>query len=161
MARKEINPLNVLSYDPDSGLFTWKVSRGTVKAGSVCTTKHHDGYLVTMIGKKNYGLHRLAFLFMGVDLPSCVDHINGIRSDNRWINLRPVTPAENARNRRLYSNSSSGILGVTWIKSHRWQVYGHLDGRAIYLGGFSSLLDAASARKSFELRNAYHVNHGR
>lgn len=160
MPKRDIDPRSVLSYDPGSGLFRWLVSCGPAKAGSICCTRHHEGYFVTRIGGKNYSLHRLAFLFMGCELTSCVDHINGDRTDNRWVNLRQVTPAENAKNRRLHANNSSGISGVTWTKQGRWQAYGHIDGRPTYLGGFSSLFEAAAARKSFEFRNEYHANHG-
>ncbi|USU01727.1 HNH endonuclease [Pseudomonas siliginis] len=152
----------LLSYDPDTGQFTWKVRRSRTEAGSIAATKATNGYLLVMINKKYLSLHRIAFLYMGYESPpDCVDHINGDITDNRWANLRPATATENARNQKLHSTNSSGLPGVAWDRRGRWRAYGGQHSRYIYLGRFDSLLDAAAARKSFERRNGYHANHGR
>jgi hypothetical protein len=151
----------LLSYDPASGLFAWKVDQGSAKAGSVAATKATNGYLVVMVDKKYQSLHRLAFAFMGREVPDCVDHINGNRTDNRWKNLRAATAIENARNQRLHRTNSTGLPGVTWDQRSRWRAYGYLSGRYLALGRYQSLLDAAAARKSFESQNGYHYNHGK
>ncbi|ODB34396.1 hypothetical protein A9L43_26320 [Pseudomonas mosselii] len=152
----------LLSYDPESGDFTWKVNRGTAKAGSVIRRKNRHGYLVTAIDGKNFMLHRLAFICMGhPEPPDCVDHINGERSDNRWSNLRLATYTQNNRNQRLHSTNTSGIPGVMWDQRKRWRAFAYLDGRYLALGRYHTLLDAAAARKSFESRHDYHANHGK
>lgn len=151
---------DLLSYDPGSGLFTWRVDQGSAKAGSVAATKATNGYLVVMVDKKYQSLHRLAFAFMGREVPGCVDHINGDRTDNRWRNLRAATAIENARNQRLHRTNSTGLPGVMWDQRSRWRAYGYLGGRYLSLGRYHCLLDAAAARKSFECSNNYHANHG-
>ena len=151
----------LLSYEPDSGLFIWRIDQGSAKAGSVAATKATNGYLVVMVDKKYQSLHRLAFAFMGREVPDCVDHINGDRTDNRWKNLRAATAIENARNQRLHRTNSTGLPGVMWDQRSRWRAYGYLDGRYLALGRYKSLLDAAAARKSFECLNGYHSNHGK
>lgn len=152
----------LLTYDPASGDFTWKVNRGTAKAGSVIRRKNRHGYLVTVIDGKSLMLHRLAFICMGQpEPPDCVDHINGERSDNRWSNLRLATYTQNNRNQRLHSTNSSGIPGVMWDQRKRWRAFAYLDGWYLALGRYHTLLDAAAARKSFESRHDYHANHGK
>lgn len=147
----------LLHYNPDSGLFTWIKSqrrRGLV-AGHVPT----HGYRRIIIDRKLYYAHRLAFLYMsGSFPPEEVDHTNGKRDDNRWRNLVAVTPTENRRNLGMRYDNSSGITGVSIVQgSGKWQA--HIGGK--YIGKFETLLDAASARKSAEISNRYHKNHGR
>lgn len=151
----------LLSYDPGSGLFTWRVDQGSARAGSVAATKATNGYLVVMVDKKYRSLHRMAFAFMGQEVPDCVDHINGDRTDNRWLNLRAATAIDNARNQRLHRTNSTGLPGVMWDQRSRWRAYGYHGGRYLALGRYQSLLDAAAARKSFESQNGYHSNHGK
>jgi hypothetical protein len=91
----------ILHYDPETGVFTWKISRGRVRAGEIAGYIHKtDGY--RRIGAEEWGLKkasRLAFLYMTGNWPeNQIDHINGVRSDDRWSNLRNATHGENLRN---------------------------------------------------------------
>ncbi len=81
-----------LSYDPDSGVFRRKISNTrAVKAGDIAGSQNGKGYLTMMVCGRVYKAHRLAFLYMtGSFPPEEVDHINGIRDDNRWACLRAV-----------------------------------------------------------------------
>lgn len=90
----------LLNYDPDTGLFRWNEKTGARKnpAGS----NIGDGYMGMSIGGVSYRLGRLAFLYMTGRWPMPeVDHINRIRHDNRFCNLRECTRAENLKNRVL------------------------------------------------------------
>ena len=85
-----------LEYCPDTGNFTWLVSKNNrVKAGAIASNINYYGYVRIGINGKQYGAHRLAFLWMTGEFPDECDHINHQRSDNRWENLRSVTSAEN------------------------------------------------------------------
>jgi hypothetical protein len=88
-------------------------------AGSI----HKTGYRhVTWMGKV-HKTHRLIFLLVHGYLPKEIDHINGVRSDNRIENLRPVTRSENQCNRPVLANNTSGYPGVSWHKkSKAWVV---------------------------------------
>ncbi|MBF5091303.1 HNH endonuclease [Novosphingobium sp. NBM11] len=94
--------------------------------------------------------------------PACqIDHINGIRTDNRPENLRIVSASENCRNQRLRQNNMSGALGVNWDKRHgRWAAKIQHDGKRHFLGRFKSKDDAIAARKAAEQQYQYHPNHG-
>lgn len=75
-----------------------------------------------------------------------VDHINGNPLDNRRVNLRFATPSENARNRGRASNNTSGFKGVNWNKKHgKWLASIMVDGKRLFLGGFTVAEDAARA----------------
>tara|TARA_R110001632_G_scaffold232511_1_gene373484 strand:- start:48 stop:536 length:489 start_codon:yes stop_codon:yes gene_type:complete len=148
----------LFSYNEETGALVWKVSRGGHKAGSEAGGLRSNGYRRLTIDGEKYYVHRiLYYLYNGIE-PEEIDHINGLRSDNRIGNLRSVSLKENNRNQKKYSNNKSGAMGVHHHKSsNKWQT---TLGK-IYLGLFSSLSDALSARKQAEKAAGYHTNHGR
>jgi hypothetical protein len=156
----------LLDYEPETGLFRWKKSRRRrTKVGAIAGGLHVDGYM--QIKLKEYGccpfLHRLAFLIMTGDWPKGeVDHIDGVRTNNVWNNLRDTCRTENMCNRKLGSNNRSGIFGVSYLEgSNYWRCRITINKKEIQLGKFDNLLDAASARKSAEMSIGFHANHGR
>lgn len=106
--------------------------------------------------------HRLVWLMHHDEWPAEIDHINGIRDDNRIENLRLVTRADNMRNSRRRKDNTSGVMGVSWHSATgKWRAYiGGQDG-PLHLGMFADWFDAVCARKSAERRQGYHANHGR
>ena len=75
-----------------------------------------------------------------------IDHINNNGLDNRKINLRICTNAENMKNRPLYKNNSSGFKGVNWsIKSKKWYAYIRNNKIMYNLGCYINVKDAAKA----------------
>lgn len=110
----------LLHYDPETGVFTIRVSRGSRAAGEVVGTRNGEGgHLHFRINKRKHYLHRLAFLYMTGALPvHVVDHINGDATDNRWANLRDVPQRVNTQNmRRAGRRTSTGVLGVSVDRS--------------------------------------------
>jgi hypothetical protein len=107
----------LLQYDPESGHFTWKVNSGGPKrAGTLAGVNNRIGYRVIRINQKLMYAHRLAWVWMtGEEAPVEIDHINGDKSDNRWVNLRASNRKENSLNtfRAWGHNKSTGILGVS------------------------------------------------
>jgi len=154
----------LLHYDPDTGIFTWKDRcGGRIKIGSVAGGPHIDGYQHIRVRGKRLLSHRLAFLYMSGAFPTLdVDHINHKRNDNRWVNLRVVNRRDNRRNSRVAAHNTSGTIGVSYHKrDKRWQAYitGHTGRR--HLGYFATLEEATTARAKANLRYNYHPNHGK
>lgn len=129
-----------LDYDPDTGIFMWLVQRGRVKIGAVAGYGDGDGYLQIKIDGKHCRAHRLAWLYMTGEWPKAgVDHVNGIRDDNRFCNLREATCAENLQNAGLLHRNTSGFIGVDLDqRRNKWRAKISADGRRKYLGYFTS-----------------------
>ena len=73
------------------------------------------------------------------------DHINRETLDNRRVNLRNCTVAQNTMNRSLNSNNTSGYMGVTKFR-RKWQARIRKGGKAVYARYFDTALEAAIAR---------------
>lgn len=138
---------HLLHYDQESGLFTRKVSRcknkvGT-KAGTICVI----GYVQIRVDGNFYYGHRLAFLYMTGNWPENeVDHINMIRHDNRWMNLRHATRSENNFNTNARSRNKLGIKGVCF--SDRYQKFIaqiSVNGHKYHIGKYETLEEATMA----------------
>lgn len=154
----------VLDYNPENGVFTWKrTRRGVSHSGMVAGGKTRNGYRLINVERFRFTAHRLAFLYMTGSFPrECVDHINGDRDDNSWENLREVTYTENNRNKRHLKPCESGIVGVSYLpKEKRWIARINHSGRQHALGRYKTLFEAACARKSAELAYNYSRNHGK
>jgi len=82
------------------------------------------------------------------------DHISGNGLDNRRENLRICTNAENSRNRKSQRGSSSQYKGASWRKdSEKWQSNIQVDGKTLYLGCFTSEVQAAKAYDAAALKH--------
>lgn len=152
----------LLAYDPRTGIFEWNVSRGTVNKGDVAGYLS-EGYVSIKVFEKPYKAHNLAFLYMTGKFPkNQCDHINRVKNDNRWTNLRDVIISDNQKNMPLRKDSKTGIPGVRWCKRDKKYVVniGH-NGRQVYLGGFNNIFDAAACRIKANKEYGYHENHGR
>lgn len=143
----------LLDYDPETGIFTWRISRGSAKAGAVSGTINADGYIVLGVDGVLRRASRLAWLYMTGGWPQNeVDHIDQDRANNRWDNLREATHAQNGRNRSRRSDNTSGRIGVCWDKDvGKWRARIRLNGVDRHLGLFTSLDAATAARRDAEL----------
>lgn len=152
-----------LSYNSDSGLFTWlKSTHNQVKIGDVAGTVR-KGYICIRIKGKDYAAHRLAWVYVYGELPyNDIDHINHNTSDNRIVNLRIVNKKENQHNASIRKDNTSGFTGVTWHKvANKWMAQICIDGTRKNLGYFTNLNDAISARQDANIKYGYHANHGK
>ena len=153
-----------LAYDPDTGVMTWIKRRAQrCPPGSVAGGANGSGYIQLQFNDSTYQVHRVAWLIMTGAWPEQeIDHINGIKNDNRWVNLRSVTKEGNARNRKRPNTNTSGVIGVSWHKPlNKW--LGHIRAGGVYrhLGYFDDFNDACAARKAAEIQYGFHKNHGR
>jgi len=122
----------------EDGVLIWKV-RPTigVQVGDVAGTTMNIGYICVGIKTKRFLAHRIIFLMFRGYLPKVIDHVNGIRDDNRIENLRECTQAQNCRNRKMSKNNKSGAKGVHWCKAaQKWQGTITLNYKSYYLGLF-------------------------
>lgn len=140
---------SLLSYDPDTGNFTWKVTKSSsATKGSLAGCTDNEGYRVIHIDRKQYKAHRLAYLFHHGYVPDLVDHINQDKGDNRISNLRAATRSQNAWNRGTGKNSSTGVRNVVYIPSrNKYRVKIKQHGKCHQLGEFTSLEEAAQIAK--------------
>jgi hypothetical protein len=144
--------LEVLDYDPTTGIFVWKArpdnKRWTAKnAGKVAGSPHNGGYIHIGIDGKKYLAHALAWLFVYGEPPNrFIDHKNLDKKDNRIDNLRLADFGENSANAGIRSDNKSGYRGVSfWGKRQCWAVYINKAGRHHYVGSFKVKEDAALA----------------
>lgn len=139
VSHQRINEL--LEYDSLIGLFRWKITRRRVNTGEVAGKLQSDGYIQIGIDGRYYLAHRLAWFYVHKIWPKdLIDHINGIRSDNRLDNLRCVTRFENAKNQRSCKiNNKTGYLGVCFNRAKsKYQAQIWVDGKKLYLGLFDN-----------------------
>jgi len=74
-----------------------------------------------------------------------VDHISGNPLDNRSINLRSCSHAENLSNGKNRINNTSGFKGVGKCKDGLWRAYIKKDGKFIHLGKFADIEEARNS----------------
>lgn len=171
---------NRLDYDSETGIFLWKAmpesffetknawsSWNSRFSGKEAGKKRPDGYVSVRMkyeGKSHSNLlHRIAYkMCYWKDPDGFVDHINGVRSDNRICNIRVVTRSENQRNQQRRSNNTSGVMGVNWSKhANAWLVRITYDGKQKNLGYYKEFEEAVRVRLQAEKEHSYHQNHGR
>lgn len=142
----------VLHYDPESGVWRWARDVGyKVKAGQIAGRgAHKSGYRQISVGGRLYLSHRLAWMYMtGVWPEHTVDHVDGVPGNDRWSNLRAATAAQNRRNSRVRSDSTTGVRGVA-LDRGRYRSRIFFQGKNIMLGSFGTLDEAREARCSAE-----------
>lgn len=133
----------LIDYDPETGLFTHRMSRGPVKAGDVAGCGNGLGYRRIRVDGPQYRSARLAYLWMtGEWPPEEIDHINRNPADDRWDNLRAVSPSQNLLNRKL-PRSTNMPTGVQ-RQGNRFEAKISVHRKLCYLGMFSTP-EAASA----------------
>lgn len=132
----------MLFYDKNTGNFIWNQSKNNkAKIGTIAGSLDAYGYLVVTIDNGRYKLHRLAWLYLHGEMPKHqIDHINGIKTDNRIENLRDVTGFSNQQNRQFKQrNNKSGYTGVCFNKEmNKWQSQIKVNGKCKYLGLFDT-----------------------
>lgn len=149
---------NIFYYDPETGDMFWRERKQGRKFGKI-GTPDKDGYLVVHMNfrKERYPVHRLAWAFINGEWPKDqIDHINGVKSDNRLVNLREANTMQNMRNVPKQSHNSSGLKGVSWHKLRgKWRADIKNNGKRIWLG-----LHDCPAAASFSYQIAADKMHG-
>ena len=131
----------LLDYDPETGVFRWRVrTNGRICVGDIAGSVHIKGHRYIGVDRGLYFAHRLAWLYMTGQWPlDQIDHKNTLPDDNRWENLRLATRSQNIANaRKLKRGGTSRFKGVYWIKADRkWSAQIRVRGKLIILGRFN------------------------
>lgn len=166
MAIRPLPPLEFLrecfDYDPDTGALIWRhrpirhfASPGIAKgwnskmAGKpALNTLDPDGHRKGEVDHngRRYRVfaHRVIFALMTGEEPDFVDHRNCDGGDNRWLNLRAATAAQNAQNNM--GQSTSVLPKCVSFDAGKFRPYSYRpDGRKIHLGAFKTPAEAHAA----------------
>lgn len=135
---------HLLQYFPESGNFRWRVGRSGTRRNGVAGHVNKEGYRDVCVDGRLYKAHRLAFLYMTGGWPTReIDHENGDRADNRWMNLREATSWQNKANQ---SPRMGRLKGATLDKrTGRWRASIQHKGKKIHLGYFDTEVGAHCA----------------
>lgn len=168
--------MDLFSYDPETGRLTNRERDGKYfanpKLAASWNKKHAGkcpefinayGYPSVRLDGKHYRVHRIAWIITYGRSPQIIDHINGIRTDNRLCNLRSVSSLENGRNVGLSSRNRTGVPGV-WFDASRghgkWRARIVVNDTHISLGSHANIEDAIAAKRAAERKYGFHENHG-
>lgn len=140
-----------LRYDPDTGHLWWLIQKNNRVMKEPAGYSDKDQYPrvdIKINGVRSQPTkHRLAwFLYYGVWPKDQVDHINNVKDDNRIVNLREATNAENSKNKKAQVGGSSKYKGVCWYKSSsKWSAQIRVNYKKIHLGHYDNEEEAALA----------------
>lgn len=165
---------SVVFYDQDSGQMTWKkrpvwhfktnsawLTWNKRYAGKPAVTIDGKGYRVISINTKRYLVHRLVWLYVYGVWPKIIDHINGIKTDNRLCNLRNVSHGENHKNMKKAKNNTSGVTGVYFNKNRNlWCAQMKHNGVTYHIGSSKVFEEAVKMRKNEEAKLNFSKRHG-
>jgi hypothetical protein len=142
----------VLDYDPNTGIFTYKIDRANKRAGDVAGHVMLIGYVTITVDYKAYYAHHLAVLFMTGSLPpkkSHVDHRNGKEAENNWDNIRVTTPLINNHNRTKGNKNNTSGMACIRMRGQRFRVVVGFKWKNVFVGSFETLPEAIAAREAF------------
>lgn len=150
-----------LTYNSETGILTWKtrpeshfsspsVARrfNNLYAGKPAGGRVANGYLMLPFkdetGKRClFYAHRIAFAMHHGRFPQAeLDHINGVKTDNRATNLREAVRLQNAANTIFNVQNQRGAKRH---KDGRWSAQISYRNQNIYLGLYSTEAEAHAA----------------
>lgn len=151
----------LLDYDPETGKLFWNERPASMFANKrlhiafnsrfsgkeAFTAKNENGYYTGTVMYHRALAHRLIWAIVHLEWPASeIDHINCNPADNRIINLRSASRAENLRNIRKRLTNTSGYKGVKYNKANKnFNARIKYDGVEMHLGVFPSAIEAAKA----------------
>mgnify|MGYP004611461269 FL=1 len=131
----------------------------------LCWHKGNDGYIATNFktgtNVEYVLLHRYILKINHLnDNDEEIDHINGLRYDDRKLNLRIVSHCQNMQNAKISKANTSGHKGVSFSnKEGKWKAYITANHKIVRLGTFDTYEEAVVARENAEKK--YHGDFSR
>lgn len=158
----------LLRYEPETGKLFWLERPdgpawwNTRYAGAEAMTNIVTaGYKASVLNGRAALAHRVIWAIVHGEWPTDdVDHINGVRTDNRLCNLRAVDRATNCKNMARNRRNTSGVTGVSKC-GEKWKAYIRSNGVFRVIGLYDEFSDAVTARHLAEREDGFHPNHGR
>lgn len=164
----------LLRYDPETGHLFWKQRPLHLCAGETEETRRRgwkiwnakypgkragapaNGYLQIKVFDRNIPAHRVIWMLVYGEWPDCIDHINGIPSDNRLANLRSVSRQLNQRNQKRHCTNTSGRTGVSWNRvALKWSAQIKMNDISYNLGLYDDFEQAVAARAAAETKHGF------
>lgn len=133
-------------FDTYGAFETWNRRFAGTIAGS---TSNSAGYVHIQIKTIMYKAHRIVYKIHTGCEPDIIDHINRIRTDNRFENLRSGTFSDNLNNKSMYKNNTSGHKGIHETRTG-WVVLGSVNGKRFHVGVYPTLEEAIQAKKEWD-----------
>lgn len=173
--------LQLLRYEPETGKLFWRergvewfedsVSRSAAHIMALWnaryahkeafTSETQDGYRSGHLLGEGARAHRVIWKMQTGDDPDQVDHVDGVRHNNRWPNLRDVPWGDNAKNHKKRHDNTSGIVGIYRYSHERKNMKWLVRAGPKHIGYFDCIGQAIKARRAAELEHNFHPNHGR
>ena len=152
----------------ENGSLTWKERPGNKTwnkryAGrEALTSLSMYGYKRGVVLGRHAFAHRIIWLLAHGEWPIEIDHINGVKTDNRLCDLRSVSRQQNMKNKCIPKDNKTGVQGLKLDKrTGNWVAAIGVNGRMKHLGVFKTFDEAKAARRKAEQVSGYHSNHGR
>jgi hypothetical protein len=134
-----------LHYNPETGNFTRIKANGTAHIGDVAGNLSSTGYIYISLNNKSYRAHRLVWLYLHGAFPEqLIDHINGVKHDNRLANLRLCNKEQNGFNSKIQARNKFGLKGVKQVGNRFAGKVTH-NYKTIHLGMFATPEEAHKA----------------
>lgn len=151
----DINELkSCLEYNQDTGIFTWIKSKRKSIIGKVAGSPDRHGYIDINVHGVRSKAHKFAWLYVYGEWPDEIDHINGVKYDNRISNLRKCTKSQNMKNRKIQKNNKTGYVGVCFDNTcNRYRATAKLNGKKFHLGMYKTAIEASEAYVEFAKKN--------
>ena len=165
--------LSVFDYNPETGVLKYKQrpihhfksksafsNWNNNKAGKVLTYVGNHGYIEVAIDYKKYLAHRIIWFIEHGYWPNEIDHLNGIKTDNRSANIIDTDRKTNCKNLPMRKSNKLNVTGVR-LRKYGYEVYINNNGRLLSLGNTKDFFEAVCLRKSAERKLGYSLQHGR
>lgn len=143
-------------FNPPGAAKCWNTRFSGKEAFTSVTTA---GYCEGCIFATRYLAHRIIWKYVTGEDPDELDHKNGVRTDNRFDNLRNTTRTMNTRNRAMSGNNSTGVTGVEKL-TNTYRAYIGVNNKRVHLGCYPTLEEAKEARRKANIKYGFTKRHG-
>lgn len=165
----------LIIYDRNTGVLTWlprplsmfpdlrscnSWNRKNAGRPALNSLRGH-GYLGGNIFQKFHYAHRVAWAIETGKWPEQIDHDNGDRTDNRWLNMTEGGQSTNAKNMARKSSNTSGVTGISWDKRRKmWHARVKEKGITTNLGHYHCIAHASMVRHQIAREMGFSERHG-